>query len=342
MAIGVVAIVLPRVIERLPESPALAPIWVALALSLQLFVLVFPLWTRRQSPEGRFVMPNWRQWLREGTLALPLVIGGLVSLSLIQQLLVQIWPDASFTPNVSVRLAQSSLNWQTYIFFFGAVVWAPLAEEIFFRGFLFNAFRTRMPLPAAVVLSAAIFAAAHSYALLPSLAIFLAGIILASVYWWRQTLITPILLHGLLNSFGVMGILIMMQLLAHSGSIGVVTPPEGPCKIDGLVPGAPAHEAGLRVDDVIVRIAPDDTGEAEPADQDERLVPKPTDAAEVRGYTSLLNALSQYIPGDVVVVTVERDGERLDYRMPLVAREDLSREKPIGLDDADDAPTNSP
>lgn len=80
---------------------------------------------------------------------------------------------------------------------------APICEEIFFRGMLFRLLRRRMPLSAAVVLSAIAFGLAHaspaiSWALLPVFVYM--GIVLAAVYARTGRLTNTILLHGLNNA----------------------------------------------------------------------------------------------------------------------------------------------
>jgi CAAX protease family protein len=80
---------------------------------------------------------------------------------------------------------------------------APICEEIFFRGMLFRLLRRRMPLSAAVVLSAIAFGLAHaspaiSWALLPVFVYM--GIVLAALYARTGLLSNTILLHGLNNA----------------------------------------------------------------------------------------------------------------------------------------------
>lgn len=90
---------------------------------------------------------------------------------------------------------------------------APVCEEVFFRGMLFRLLRTRMPLSAAVVLSAGAFALAHanpaiSLALLP---VFLyMGVVLAVLYTRTGVLTTTILLHGLNNAVGTVLIYVVL------------------------------------------------------------------------------------------------------------------------------------
>ena len=80
---------------------------------------------------------------------------------------------------------------------------APICEEVFFRGMLFRLLRTRVPLWAAVLLSAIAFGLAHaspavSAALLPTFMYM--GIVLAVVYVRTGWLTNNILLHSLSNA----------------------------------------------------------------------------------------------------------------------------------------------
>ena len=70
----------------------------------------------------------------------------------------------------------------------------PVAEEVFFRGFAYRAFKERFGVRVGVVLSALLFALIHGnpIALLP---IFVAGVLLAWLYERTGSLAAPILLH---------------------------------------------------------------------------------------------------------------------------------------------------
>ncbi|HEX5807281.1 MAG TPA: type II CAAX endopeptidase family protein [Anaerolineales bacterium] len=87
-------------------------------------------------------------------------------------------------------------------FFIVGGVFAPLVEEIFFRGFLFQGFRQRYGWITGMLLSAAIFAAAHLdlIVLIPT---FLLGCLLAYVYHRSNSIWPGIILHFLVNSFGL-------------------------------------------------------------------------------------------------------------------------------------------
>jgi len=80
-----------------------------------------------------------------------------------------------------------------------AVIVAPLAEEVFFRGFLFPAIGRRYGLGWGVVVSGALFSIAHlgSGGLVPA---FILGILLAWLYWKTGSLWPCILTHFAYNS----------------------------------------------------------------------------------------------------------------------------------------------
>ena len=86
---------------------------------------------------------------------------------------------------------------------------APICEEVFFRGMLFRLLRTRVPLWAAVLLSAMAFGLAHaspavSAALLPTF-IYM-GIVLAVVYVRTGWLTNNILLHAASNAIATVAV----------------------------------------------------------------------------------------------------------------------------------------
>jgi membrane protease YdiL (CAAX protease family) len=87
------------------------------------------------------------------------------------------------------------------------IVAAPLAEEIFFRGFFYRALRTKLPIVAAAVTDGVLFGLIHAgstpWEVLPVLAIL--GVIFCLVYERTGSLFSVIGLHALNNflAFGV-------------------------------------------------------------------------------------------------------------------------------------------
>jgi uncharacterized protein len=85
-----------------------------------------------------------------------------------------------------------------------AVIVAPLVEETFFRGFLFQGLRQRYGWISSMLLSSAIFAAAHLdlVALIPT---FILGNVLAYMYHKSNSIWPGVILHFLVNALGVCG-----------------------------------------------------------------------------------------------------------------------------------------
>ena len=70
-----------------------------------------------------------------------------------------------------------------------AVAVAPIVEEVFFRGFLYNTLRTVCPLWLATVLQAAFFGCGHLYEPLGVVVTFAIGLLLAGIYEWAQNVV---------------------------------------------------------------------------------------------------------------------------------------------------------
>lgn len=90
------------------------------------------------------------------------------------------------------------------------VIFAPLVEEIFFRGFLFQGFRQKFGWVSGALLSSAIFAIGHldPVALIPT---FILGLLLAYMYHRSNSVWPGIILHFLVNAFGFCSIYAMTQ-----------------------------------------------------------------------------------------------------------------------------------
>lgn len=132
---------------------------------------------------------------------------------------------------------------------FGATI-GPVCEELFFRGFVYNALRQRLGIVVAMILQAALFALMHPFEMGQRIVVFGIGVALGSVYEWRKTLLTPMLMHCFFN-----GIAFVIALLAflHQPYLGVtaVAQDDG-CRITSVLPESPADKAGLEIDEILV------------------------------------------------------------------------------------------
>jgi uncharacterized protein len=81
------------------------------------------------------------------------------------------------------------------------VILAPIAEELFFRGFLFNRWGETMGLGKAMIISSIIFAALHFNQ--GFIGHFILGIFTCIIYVKTKKLIIPIMMHGLNNVIAI-------------------------------------------------------------------------------------------------------------------------------------------
>ena len=103
----------------------------------------------------------------------------------------------------------SQLESPTWFFVVGAVI-APIVEELFFRGFLFQGFRQKYGWLPALLLSSAIFGAAHldPVSLIPT---FLLGCVLAYIYHQSNSVWPGIVFHAVINTLSLIAVYVISQ-----------------------------------------------------------------------------------------------------------------------------------
>jgi Predicted metal-dependent membrane protease len=91
------------------------------------------------------------------------------------------------------------------------VVFAPIFEELVFRGLLFGVLRRRFRWGPAAMLSAALFALAHGYGLIGFLSVFWSGLIWAWAYERTGSLWPGILGHAINNTLVCLGMMALLR-----------------------------------------------------------------------------------------------------------------------------------
>ena len=181
-------------VARLPHWA----LWVGIYLIPVAWRLVFPLWlARRRQPAFRIAVPGVRVWLREGAIALGIlaVVWGMILAVVLAA--SQTSGNGSMPSNV---WNSPAANWSsTAILLLSSMTVAPVTEEIFFRGLVFNWLKRFLHPLAAVVLQAVVFALLHPFDVFHLAVVFVLGLALAALYQWRKTLLAPILLHAMQN-----------------------------------------------------------------------------------------------------------------------------------------------
>ncbi len=113
------------------------------------------------------------------------------------------------TQGVEISGLFERLDTPVWFFFVGAVL-APLVEEIFFRGFLFQGLRARYGWISGMLLSSGIFAIAHldPVSLIPT---FILGNLLAYLYHRSNSVWPGVILHMTVNTLGLLSVYVLTQ-----------------------------------------------------------------------------------------------------------------------------------
>lgn len=90
---------------------------------------------------------------------------------------------------------QTGLLWFSALF---AALFGPVAEEIFFRGFMYGALKRISGATGAIIVTSVIFAALHAH-LAGFFPIFALGLLLAYMYEKTGSLVTPVTIHVVHN-----------------------------------------------------------------------------------------------------------------------------------------------
>lgn len=92
------------------------------------------------------------------------------------------------------------------------VLFAPIFEEIVFRGLLFGTLRNALGWPLAAALSAAVFGLAHGYGSLGFASVFMSGVLWAYAYEATGSLLPGVIAHAMNNIIASAGVLWLVRL----------------------------------------------------------------------------------------------------------------------------------
>ena len=93
----------------------------------------------------------------------------------------------------------------------GTVVFAPVFEEIVFRGLLYATLRRRLAWPLAAGVSAGIFAVAHGYGAAGFGSVFLSGLLWAIAYERTGSLVPNTAAHVINNVAAALGVMLLLR-----------------------------------------------------------------------------------------------------------------------------------
>jgi membrane protease YdiL (CAAX protease family) len=228
-----------------------AALWLPWAIQLlgMAWMLGYPFWVARRR-RARLPRPSLRAAAVEAAVAVPALLVIWVQILMVRAA----WEGLGGAPPENpLGPAARAGDWESAAAFtLLAALIAPLNEEVFFRGMLYNGLRQRCGPWLAAVLQAGVFGVLHSFGYVHAAYAALLGAAMAALYEWRRTLLAPIFVHALMNlAFGV--VMVWAALSAANGpALGIrALPQDGGCRITEVQPGSGADAAELRVGDVV-------------------------------------------------------------------------------------------
>jgi membrane protease YdiL (CAAX protease family) len=264
---------------------------------LLVWTVFFPLWIarRRSSAPLLWRMPSLLSIVTETMLAAILTFLMAVTIGV----LVVTWQDVLHRPFPNQgpfgEARGAPISFLLVYAAFGATI-GPACEELFFRGFVYNALRQRLGRIVGMIIQAVIFALLHDFSIAQRVVVFGIGVALACIYEWRKTLFTPVVVHCFFNTFVLAFGLIAIWRSPYLGVTG--TPRDEGCQITSIAPDSPADKAELEVNDIIVTY----------------------DGQPVHSIADVAKLVSRQHAGDVVYVQILRDNQPQTVRVTLERR----------------------
>ncbi|WP_435008690.1 CPBP family glutamic-type intramembrane protease [Tundrisphaera lichenicola] len=252
----------PLVVYSMAPSFAGAPVILrspgrSVYLFAMAWMLAYPLWAARLGPSS---LPGFRRILIEASIALPAALVSVFVMVLLTTALSVALGESPSSPFESI--AASPSRFAKLFLVAMAVLVAPFAEEMFFRGMVYNFLRQRMHWILAALIQGIAFGFYHPFSLQERATIAVGGFAMGLLYEWRRALIAPILFHGFVNSLGLGLLFLSAAAYADAPVLGVRGEKSGRgCLLTEVMPGGSAAEAGLRVGDVITGAGENSVGD---------------------------------------------------------------------------------
>ncbi len=136
------------------------------------------------------------------------VCTGIINISGLPQWLVELTHTPETQHAVQMLTESSEGDSNTFLpTVISAVIIAPIVEEFFFRGFIFNILRKSTALLPAAIVSGFFFGAVH-ISLVQCIVLSAFGIIQCFLYDYTKSIVYPILMHMIFNALAVMALIL--------------------------------------------------------------------------------------------------------------------------------------
>lgn len=168
--------------------------WIVYIISYVVILFLF-FYMRSKSNDGREIIKLARLNLRE---IVPIIIMGIAEVVFFGYLLTFIKGNMVDTYHIKT---ETLIEGNVGIRFMAQVLFAPIVEEIVFRGCMLERFRKIMPTALAVILSSLMFGIVHGGGI-HFIYTAMSGCIMAFVAIWTKSILAPILQHMAFNFVG--------------------------------------------------------------------------------------------------------------------------------------------
>ena len=209
-------------IDQLAPADATWPTFAT--LGLQWLLLAIPFWPLMRGMEwqrfaGTIGLHKGRGIAREmgmgilGYLAgLPIFLGAVMLTVILITIQQGLFPEQTAPPeNPMIELVGGASPLMLVLFLALATTWAPLCEELVFRGALFRHLRGYMPAVVAALSVGVLFGFMHNYGPLMTPPLIALGFNFALMREWRGSLIAPMTAHFLHNATSLTLVILLMR-----------------------------------------------------------------------------------------------------------------------------------
>jgi len=182
------------------------------------WMAIYPLWISHS--KDMLYKPKVGLVLKEFLIAIPLVIFIIIVQNLILIMLRNTFGVVNNLNSAFSGIRNAPNSSRLYLLLVAMFTFGPFAEELFFRGLIYNALRQRIGLISAIIFQAFLFMLFHfrcpERGITSLSLIFALGIVLAVLYEWRKTIWSPIVVHALNNFTFAAPVIILMILNSHT------------------------------------------------------------------------------------------------------------------------------
>ncbi len=200
-----------------PDSPVVGLAGITVPWAITALLLIYPIirgvsWSDYRRTlgltSGRGVIHEAAWGVLGWVATFPLLVCALFA-SVVLKAIIELFFGGGGEPNLRIPDVLANADVVSVLMLFALMtLWAPITEELVFRGGLFRQLSPRMVPVLAMLLSSVCFTIVHPYPVYLMLPVFTLGTLFAYLRHWRGSLIAPMVAHAMNNALA--GLLILL------------------------------------------------------------------------------------------------------------------------------------